>query len=46
MRIALVSPYSWSYPGGVTRHIEALAQQYLANGAMQWEYLLVTCEKR
>ena len=24
MRIALVSPYSWSYPGGVTRHIEAL----------------------
>ena len=32
MRIALVSPYSWSYPGGVTRHIEALAQQYLAEG--------------
>ena len=32
MRIALVSPYSWSYPGGVTRHIEALAQQYLAQG--------------
>ncbi len=32
MRIALVSPYSWSYPGGVTRHIEALAQQYLAAG--------------
>src|SRR4051812_49447520 len=25
MRVALVSPYSWSYPGGVTRHIEALA---------------------
>ena len=25
MRIALVSPYSWTYPGGVTRHIEALA---------------------
>jgi len=25
VRIALVSPYSWSYPGGVTRHIEALA---------------------
>ena len=24
MRIALVSPYSWTYPGGVTRHIEAL----------------------
>src|SRR4029078_7864167 len=25
MRVALVSPYSWSSPGGVTRHIEALA---------------------
>jgi phosphatidylinositol alpha-mannosyltransferase len=32
MRIALVSPYSWTYPGGVTRHIEALAGQYLAGG--------------
>jgi phosphatidyl-myo-inositol alpha-mannosyltransferase len=32
MRIALVSPYSWSYPGGVTRHIEALAEQFLAGG--------------
>ena len=32
MRIALVSPYSWTYPGGVTRHIEALAQQYLSEG--------------
>ena len=32
MRIALVSPYSWTYPGGVTRHIEALAQQYIAAG--------------
>ncbi len=32
MRIALVSPYSWSYPGGVTRHIEALARHYLADG--------------
>ena len=28
MRIALVSPYSWTYPGGVTRHIEALAEQF------------------
>lgn len=27
MRIALVSPYSWTYPGGVTRHIEALAAE-------------------
>jgi len=32
MRIALVSPYSWTYPGGVTRHIEALAAQLLAEG--------------
>src|SRR3954469_13967872 len=32
MRIALVSPYSWTFPGGVTRHIDALARQYLADG--------------
>jgi phosphatidyl-myo-inositol alpha-mannosyltransferase len=32
MRIALVSPYSWSYPGGVTRHIEALAEQLMSEG--------------
>jgi phosphatidyl-myo-inositol alpha-mannosyltransferase len=32
MRIALVSPYSWTYPGGVTRHIEALAGQFFAQG--------------
>jgi phosphatidylinositol alpha-mannosyltransferase len=32
MRIALVSPYSWSYPGGVTRHIGALAEQFMAEG--------------
>ena len=25
MRIAIVSPYSWSYPGGVNHHVEALA---------------------
>ncbi|CAN5119548.1 hypothetical protein BH24ACT23_BH24ACT23_09170 [soil metagenome] len=25
MRIAIVSPYSWSYPGGVNRHVEALS---------------------
>jgi phosphatidylinositol alpha-mannosyltransferase len=31
VRIALVSPYSWTYPGGVTRHIEALAAE-LADG--------------
>jgi phosphatidylinositol alpha-mannosyltransferase len=32
MRIALVSPYSWTYPGGVTRHIEALADSFIAAG--------------
>jgi phosphatidylinositol alpha-mannosyltransferase len=32
MRIALVSPYSWTYPGGVTRHIEALAGQFIDSG--------------
>ncbi|WP_205697222.1 flippase-like domain-containing protein [Conexibacter sp. SYSU D00693] len=32
MRIALLSPYSWTYPGGVTRHIEALAGELHAGG--------------
>ncbi len=32
MRVAFVSPYSWTYPGGVTRHIEALAEQLLTSG--------------
>jgi phosphatidyl-myo-inositol alpha-mannosyltransferase len=32
VRIALVSPYSWTYPGGVTRHIEALAGELRAVG--------------
>lgn len=32
MRIALVSPYSWTYPGGVTRHIEALSSELAAQG--------------
>jgi phosphatidyl-myo-inositol alpha-mannosyltransferase len=32
MRIALVSPYSWSFPGGVTRHIDALARELFAAG--------------
>jgi phosphatidylinositol alpha-mannosyltransferase len=32
MKVALVSPYSWSYPGGVTRHIDALAHQFMADG--------------
>jgi phosphatidylinositol alpha-mannosyltransferase len=32
VRIALVAPYSYTYPGGVGRHVEALAQQFLAAG--------------
>jgi phosphatidyl-myo-inositol alpha-mannosyltransferase len=32
VRIALLSPYSWTYPGGVTRHIEALASELNAAG--------------
>jgi phosphatidyl-myo-inositol alpha-mannosyltransferase len=32
MRIALLSPYSWTYPGGVTRHVEALATELAALG--------------
>ena len=32
MRIALVSPYSYTYPGGVGRHVEALAEELIAQG--------------
>jgi phosphatidyl-myo-inositol alpha-mannosyltransferase len=32
VRIALVSPYSWTYPGGVTRHIQALARELRRGG--------------
>ena len=32
MRVALISPYSYTYPGGVGRHVEALAEQLLAAG--------------
>ena len=32
VRIALVSPYSWTYPGGVTRHIEALSRELRRSG--------------
>ncbi|HYH59746.1 MAG TPA: lysylphosphatidylglycerol synthase domain-containing protein [Thermoleophilaceae bacterium] len=32
MRIALVSPYSYTYPGGVGRHVEALASELLREG--------------
>src|SRR3954451_22588171 len=32
VRIALVSPYSYTYPGGVGRHVEALADELLREG--------------
>jgi phosphatidyl-myo-inositol alpha-mannosyltransferase len=32
VRIALLSPYSWTYPGGVTRHIEALSGELAGSG--------------
>ena len=32
VRVALVSPYSYTYPGGVGRHVEALAQELSALG--------------
>jgi phosphatidyl-myo-inositol alpha-mannosyltransferase len=32
MRVALVSPYSWTYPGGVARHIEALGRELREQG--------------
>ncbi len=32
MRVALVSPYSWTYQGGVNRHVEALAEELLGRG--------------
>ena len=32
MRVGLVSPYSWTYPGGVNRHVGALAVELLARG--------------
>jgi phosphatidylinositol alpha-mannosyltransferase len=32
VRIGLVSPYSWSFQGGVNRHVEALAEEFLGRG--------------
>jgi len=32
VRIALVSPYSWTYRGGVNGHIESLAEEFIARG--------------
>ncbi len=32
VRLALVSPYSYTYPGGVGVHVEALAEQFIRGG--------------
>src|SRR3954452_1744239 len=32
VRVALVSPYSYTYPGGVGRHVEALGDELMALG--------------
>jgi phosphatidylinositol alpha-mannosyltransferase len=32
VRIGLVSPYSWSFQGGVNRHVESLAEEFLGRG--------------
>jgi len=32
VRVALISPYSYTYPGGVGRHVEALSEQLLESG--------------
>src|SRR6476659_6167878 len=32
MRVAIVSPYSWTYAGGVNRHVEALADALIDRG--------------
>jgi phosphatidylinositol alpha-mannosyltransferase len=32
MKIGLVSPYDWSYPGGVREHVSHLAEQFIAMG--------------
>ncbi len=32
MKLALVSPYDFGYPGGVTEHVAHLAEQFIAQG--------------
>src|SRR3954451_20622977 len=32
VRVGLVSPYSYTYPGGVGRHVEALADELMSQG--------------
>jgi phosphatidyl-myo-inositol alpha-mannosyltransferase len=36
MRVALVTPYSWTVPGGVNHHIEHLAQELEHRGHEAW----------
>ena len=35
MRVGLVSPYSFTYPGGVGRHVEALAEELIRQGRLR-----------
>ncbi len=32
MRVAIVTPYSWAYPGGVNGHVDALARELQSRG--------------
>ena len=32
VRVAIVTPYSWAYPGGVNGHVDALACELMARG--------------
>ena len=32
MRVAIVTPYSWTYAGGVNRHVESLAEALIVRG--------------
>jgi phosphatidylinositol alpha-mannosyltransferase len=36
MRVGLVSPYSWTVPGGVNHHVEHLAEELEARGHETW----------
>ena len=36
MRVGLVSPYSWTVPGGVNHHVEHLAEELEKRGHETW----------